>query len=270
MKNINITALIITVFVISWVGILPQLLDAYGYESLNGLGFLEILMTLGPILGAVVFIYKSDGIKGLKSFFSRLLNVKAPIYIILFVVLLPIVISFLSSYIGLQISNSSWPENFTSSAIISNGLMIFVMYLFINTEELVWRGIVFDRLLDKYGFIKACLVLIPIWWLFHMPLFMFPEGHPADYGLIEFTCIVISQTFILGWIYIKTKRSLFYVHLHHQLMNGFGQAFPLFPVFIMSNKYPIWVFCGLLLITSSVIAIRYTLKKSTLEDPSFS
>ena len=117
MKNINITALIITVFVISWVGILPQLLDAYGYESLNGLGFLEILMTLGPILGAVVFIYKSDGIKGLKSFFSRLLNIKAPIYIILFVVLLPIVISFLSSYIGLQISNSSWHDNFTSSAI---------------------------------------------------------------------------------------------------------------------------------------------------------
>ena len=263
MKDINLKSLLIFVFAVSWLGVLPQLLIAYEIEIPHFLDNFEILMTLGPILGALIFIYKARGKAGLKSFFSRLFCFKAPLLVILFAIFFPVILSLVSSYIGLKISNAPWPEANTPSYILSNGLMIFLMYLVLNTEELVWRGIVFDRFLDKFGFVKACLILVPIWWLFHLPLFMFPEGHQAGYGLIEFTGIVIALTFILGWIYVRTKRSLFYVHVHHQLMNGFGQAFPIFPVFILGNRYPIWVFCILLLITSGVILL---LKRGSLPD----
>lgn len=211
-------------------------------------------MSLGPILGAKIFIYRAQGKKGLKSFFSRLFRLKAPLYVILLAIIFPILLSWLSSILGLKLSNTIWPETFTVKNIISNGLTIFLMYLILNTEELVWRGIVFDRFLAKYGFMKSCLMLDPIWWLFHIPLFLFPEGHQAGDGLVEFT-IVIAFTFIPGWIYVRTKRSLFYVHIHHRLMNGSGQAFPVFPVFILGNKYPIWVFCVLLLIASGIILL---------------
>ncbi|MBT8253147.1 MAG: CPBP family intramembrane metalloprotease [Bacteroidia bacterium] len=256
MESINLKNLLITVFIISWLGVLPNLLIAYGVEIPDAFGNLEILMTLGPIIGAIIFIYKASGMKGLKAFFLRLFRFKAALYVILFAILFPILVSFLSSWIGLEISDTKWPEAYTLSNIISNGLIIFLMYLIINTEELVWRGIVFDKFLDKYGFLKSCLYLIPIWWLFHIPLFLFPDGHQAGYGLIEFTCIVIAQTFILGWIYIKTNKSLFYVHVHHQLINGFGQAFPIFPVFIMGNKYPIWVLCALLLVVTGILILN--------------
>ena len=255
MKPINLRSLILTVFAISWIGVIPQLLIAYNINIPSFLGRFDILMTLGPIIGAIIFIYKSQGKAGLKSFFSRLLRFKAPFFVIIFAILFPILLSLLSSFIGLKLANENWPETFTIGEIISNGLIIFLMYLFLNTEELVWRGIVYDRFLEKYNYVRACLYLIPIWGLFHIPLFLFPEGHQAGYGLVEFTCIVIAQTFILGWIYTKTKRSLFYVHIHHQLINGFGQAFPIFPVFIMSNKYPIWVFCIILLVTTLVLII---------------
>lgn len=255
MKGINLRGLLLFVFAISWLGVVPQLLIAYGIEIPVALGKFDLLMTLGPILGAIAFIYKAQGKAGLRSFFSRIFRFKAPLYVILFALLFPILLSLASSYIGLKLSGTAWPETFTVSAIVSNALIIFLMYLILNTEELVWRGIVFDSFLDRYGFIKACLFLVPIWWLFHMPLFLFPEGHQAGYGLVEFTGIVIALTFILGWIYVRTKRSLFYVHVHHQLMNGFGQAFPIFPVFIFGNKNPIWVFVILLLITSGVILL---------------
>ncbi len=253
MKSINLKGLLITVFAISWIGVLPQLLFAYEIKIPKFLGSLDILMTLGPILGAIIFILKAQGKTGLKSFFSRLFRIKASLFVILFAIFFPIIMSLFSSFLGLKFSNTNWPEAFTLGNIMSNGLIIFLMYLVINTEELVWRGIVFDRFLEKYEFVKSCLLLIPIWWLFHMPLFLLPDGHQAGYGLIEFTCIVIAQTFILGWIYLKTNKSLFYVHIHHQLINGFGQAFPIFPVFIMGNKYPIWVLCILLLITTGII-----------------
>ncbi|ALM08201.1 hypothetical protein SB49_10595 [Sediminicola sp. YIK13] len=267
MKNINLKGLLITVFTISWIGVLPQLLKAYGIKIPKFLESVDLLMTLGPMLGAILFIYKAQGKTGLKSFFSRLFQIKASLFIVLFAIFFPIILSLFSSLIGLKLSNTDWPEAFTLGNITSNGLIIFSMYLVINTEELVWRGIVFDRFLEKYEFVKSCLLLIPIWWLFHIPLFLFPDGHQAGYGLVEFTCIVIAQTFILGWIYIKTRKSLFYVHVHHQLLNGFGQAFPIFPVFILGNKYPIWVFCALLLVTTGIIIFTNRKKYAHRKNP---
>ncbi|RMZ50729.1 hypothetical protein EB822_06915 [Flavobacteriaceae bacterium PRS1] len=118
---------------------------------------------------------------------------------------------------------------------------------------MVWRGVVFDQLVNKHGFLKSCIILAPIWWLFHIPLFLFPGGHQAGYGLMEFTFIVIAQTFVLGWIYVNSKRSLFYVHIHHQLINGFGQAFPIFPIFIAGNFMPLWMFCILMLLMALLL-----------------
>lgn len=257
MKDMNLKSLLLLVFAISWLGVLPQLLIAHGISIPRFLGNFEILMTLGPIVAAILFIYKADGKNGLKSFFSRLFRIKAPLYVIIFAIFFPILLSLSSSFLGLNLTDTTWPETYTSDFIISNALTIFFMYLILNTEELVWRGIVFDRFLDKYGYVKACLFLIPIWWLFHTPLFLFPDGHQAGYGLVEFSALVIALTFILGWIYVKTRRSLFYVHIHHQLMNGFGQAFPIFPVFILGNRYPIWMFCVLLLITGGIILLTW-------------
>ncbi|MBT8235301.1 MAG: CPBP family intramembrane metalloprotease [Bacteroidia bacterium] len=256
MKKLNLWHLIITVFILSWTGILPSLLRAYEIPIPKGLENLEILMTIGPLLGAVIYIFKMNGKQGLKAFFSRLLGFKAPLGVLLVTFLLPFLISFVGSWMGLSLSESAWPDSFTPITIMTNGLVIFLMYLVLNTEELVWRGLVFDQFLDKYGYFKSCLLLIPIWWLFHIPLFLFPEGHPAGYGLGIFTCIVIAQTFILGWIYVKSNRSLFYVHMHHQLINGFGQAFPIFPVFVSGNMLPVWVFSLLLLLTAGFLIFQ--------------
>lgn len=255
MKSINLTQLVITVFVISWVGVIPSLLIAYEIPFPPYLKSLDILMTLGPLLGAIIFIYRSGGKRDLKSFFSRLFLAKTNLKVIAVAIFAPIIISALASIIGFQLSDSAWPESFSPSAIATNSLAFFVMYLIINTEELAWRGVVFDRLFDKYGYLKSCLIIIPIWWLFHIPLFLFPGGHQAGYGLIEFTFIVIAQSFILGWLYVRSRRSLLYVHLHHQLINGVGQAFPIFPVLIGGNMIPMWVFCGMIMLMALLLAL---------------
>lgn len=253
MSEINLLKFILTVFVISWIGVVPALLIANGYEIPEALKSFELLMTLGPILGACIFIYRAQGTAGLKSFFKRLLITKTSLAVVLVALVSPLIISFLASFIGFTISDSVWPASFAIPSIATNGLMIFVMYLIFNTEELAWRGVVFDKLYNKHGYIKACLIIIPIWWLFHMPLFLFPGGHQAGYGLLEFTIIVIAQSFLLGWIYVKSSRSLLYVHMHHQLINGMGQAFPIFPIFIGGNMLPFWVFCGLMMILAVVV-----------------
>lgn len=261
--------MIATVFVISWLGVIPGLLMAYGFEIPAALTYLEILMTLGPILGALIFIYAARGKQGLKDLFRRLLIFRASPLVTIVALAAPVLVSFLAAFLGSRISGAAWPEEFVASRILTNGLIIFAVYLIVNTEELVWRGVVFDRFLQKHGFIKSCLILMPIWWLFHVPLFLYPEGHQAGYGIPEFTFIVIAQTFILGWIYVNSNRSLLYVHLHHQLINGFGQAFPIFPVFIGGNLLPVRTLCLLLIVLAAALVIHQKLRSKVVRHEAF-
>ena len=90
-------------------------------------------MTLGPILGTVIFIYSTNGKQGLKNLFKRLFFFKAKTFVILIAIVSPVLISYLASTIGFSLSNTNWPESFDSTYILSNGLMIFAMYLIVNT-----------------------------------------------------------------------------------------------------------------------------------------
>lgn len=252
-RPINLPAMIVTVFVISWIGVIPGLLIAHGVDIPPALKLLDLLMILGPLLGAVIFIYRAQGTAGWKNFFRRLLWFRAGAWVIAVACAAPIVMAWLGAWLGHRMSGGTWPASFELSTVLLNGLMIFAAYLVLNTEELAWRGVVFDQLYDRFGFGKACLIVGPIWWLFHLPLFLYPGGHQAGYGLLPFTFIVIAQTIILGWVYIAGNRSLAYPHIHHQLNNGFGQAFPIFPVFIGGNMLPMWMFIGLMLVLAGVL-----------------
>ena len=248
MKELNLTRLIVFVFVVSWLGVLPSLLIEHGIDLPAWFKLMNVFMTLGPLLGAVLFLYRANGLHEIKQFFRRFLRTKASLTVALVAIVAPIVISFLGSVLGFWWSGSEWPVEFSVTRITSQAIIMVLVYLVVNTEELVWRGIVFDKLYDQYGYLKSYLILIPIWGVFHLPLFLYPGGHLAGYTVLDFAFLVIPSTFILGWIYIRSNRSLFYVHVHHQLLNGVGTAFPLFPVFIGGNLWPVRVFCGLLVI----------------------
>lgn len=234
--------IIFLVFIISWAGILPSLLIAHNIPIPESLKGLNVLMTLGTLIGALIFVYKTNGKHGIKDLFSRLFYFKTSLIVMGIAIGFPLLNSFLSANIGFHLSETTWPETYTPQSILLNALSISAMYLLLNTEEFFWRGVVFDELLKKYSFLKSCLILGPIWWLFHLPLFLFPGGHLAGYGMEIFIPLVFAQTIILGWIYTKSNRSLFYVHMSHQLSNGLGEAFPIFPVFIQGNIMPSRIF----------------------------
>ncbi len=260
MKKIHLPKLIAFVFIVSWIGIVPGLLKAHEIPIPNWVNFLSVFMVLGPLLGAVLFVYKSSGKAGLKQFFGRFLRFRTSLVVILIAIMTPVVLSFLGPYLGLKIAGVPWPEEFTTSSILRTAVITFLMYLVVNTEEFVWRGIVFDRFYDKFGYVKACLLLIPIWGIFHLPLFLFPGGHLAGYSVLDFAFLVIPSTFVLGWIYINSNRSLFYVHINHQLLNGVGQAFPLFPVFIGGLMAPVRVFCAIYSVVALALIIHQVWK----------
>jgi len=256
MNKSELWKLILVVFIISWIGVIPSLLIAYEISLPNALKRLDLLMTFGPLIGALIFIYRAKGKQGIKDLFSRLLYFKTTGFVVAIALGVPILSTLIGSTLGLQLSATPWPAAYTPQNILLDALRITCMYLLLNTEEIVWRGIVFDELLKKYSFFNSCLILGPIWFLFHLPLFLYPGGHIAGYGIGIFTFIVFAQTIILGWIYINSNKSLLYVHLSHQLINGVGEAFPIFPVFISGNLLPMSIFTVFLVLVAFFLLWR--------------
>ncbi len=253
MKKDNLYKFYLLVFGISWIGVLPSLLIAHGIPLPNVLKHFHWLMTLGPVSGALIYLYLDQGSEGVKSLFRKIIHFRVNGLVIVFTLIMPIILAALAAVIGLYFTETPWPLTHSPKTILGNAAGITVMYLLINTEEFAWRGVAFDKLFQTHGFFKACFILGPIWWLFHLPLFLYPDGHPGGYGISEFTLMVAGQTLLLGWIYIKSGRSLFYSHLYHQLVNGVTEAFPIFPVYIGFNDAPLWVYLTITLLVAAIL-----------------
>lgn len=253
MKKDNLTKFYLLVFGISWIGVLPSLLIAYGINLPDVLKHFHWLMTLGPVSATVIYLYLEQGPEGVRALFRKVIRFRSSRSVIVFTLVLPVALAAIAAFAGLYISDTPWPVVHTPITILGNAIAITMMYLIVNTEEFAWRGVAFDNLFERYGFWKACLILGPVWWLFHLPLFLYPEGHPGGYGIPEFTVMVATQTLLLGWIYIKSGKSLFYPHLYHQLINGVTEAFPIFPIYIGFNKTPMWTFIIASMIITTIV-----------------
>ena len=93
-------------------------------------------------------------------------------------------------------------------------------------EEIGWRGFLVPELLKKFGYVKTSLLSGSIWALYHYTNLIFGEynnGTPFLYGMICFTVMIISISFIFTWYTIKSG-SLFPAMIlhasHNQLIQG--------------------------------------------------
>lgn len=95
-------------------------------------------------------------------------------------------------------------------------------------EEFGWRGYALDKLLVRFGFLKASLILGFIWAIWHLAWFFTPGQ--AQYDLLQNSVIdalmyipsVMLLSVFVSFVYIKTKRSILAGALVHMLSNLLG------------------------------------------------
>ncbi len=111
---------------------------------------------------------------------------------------------------------------------IVNG--IIGMFSSISTalgEEIGWRGFLVPELSKKFNYTSVSLIVGGIWALWHYPLLIFGtynNGTPFWFGLICFTFLVVSTSFIYTWYQIKSG-SLWTGVMLHASHNLFIQSF---------------------------------------------
>jgi uncharacterized protein len=93
-------------------------------------------------------------------------------------------------------------------------------------EEIGWRGFLLPRLVERAGFTLGCLISGCIWAVWHYPGLLFADynaGTKPAYALTCFTLMVIADSYIMGWMRLKSG-SLWTAAIMHASHNLFIQA----------------------------------------------
>ncbi len=221
----------LSVYLYSWliwiIGIVffKAIINPYLLISIGG---------LGPVIGVLVYfvLQKSENVK--KDYLRRLTkvsNVNVSIWLIaLFLPFVVIALSNLIDYIIISGTITDLRLLPIDQKFLTAGLLypFFLIFFGPIPEELGWRGIAFEELLQKVNYYKAQLIVAIFWALWHLPLFFIEGSYQHGLGVFTqafwmFNINIISNSFITGWIYIKSNRSLLVAILFHYTINLSGE-----------------------------------------------
>ncbi len=157
---------------------------------------------LGPTVAPFVTSLITDGKKGLKLYRSIAFKWSIPIYWYFIAVVILLVSRFtaigISGFFDLQftVNYQPWFQFFPTFLImiIGGGL-----------EEFGWRGMALPELLKKTSPLMSTIIVGFIWSLWHLPLFYVIGSSQSHDNFIGFTCHTMALSFVLTWLFLKTK-----------------------------------------------------------------
>lgn len=191
--------------------------------SIGGVG------TLIGVIGYWIIIYNKEERKEYLSRLLRFQNVSLKYFLLACV--FPIIIVLVAQSISSILGNNSSPIGLFDREFLERG-WIYIFFLFFFgpvPEEMAWRGIALDEI-SKKSEINAQFIVAIMWALWHLPLFLIEGSYQYELGrgtlsFWMFFVNVIFPSFIVGWLYFKSNRSILIAILYHFFLNLTGEMF---------------------------------------------
>ncbi len=157
-----------------------------------------------------------DGRAGLKTYFSRIIRVRAGIQWYVIALLTPFVLSFiaygLNILTGAQVSGQL-PE-------VGKVVVLFILFLLTNAgEEPGFRGFSLPRFMKNRSAFTASLIIGVLHAIWHLPLYL-----AGEQGLVDFLQ-PLCGAFLFTWIFNNTNGSVFLAMLLHASNDVAGRFF---------------------------------------------
>lgn len=135
-------------------------------------------------------------------------------------------------------------------------------------EEIGWRGFLVPELAKRMSFTKVSVLSGVIWAAWHIPLVLFAgynAGTNRSYELGCFTVMIVSMSFILAWLTLKSG-SLWPAALFHASHNLF--ILRIFNNLIRDTGRTLWYtteFGAALAVSSAVFALYFWTRRAQFE-----
>lgn len=211
------------------------LADRYSFEITM---FHQALLLL--MVSVLFQIFRRKSISELTGKFN-LTGLKEFIYGLIIGALLMILPAVLFTLFGLV----KWNANEFNSSILFDGITLFIAVAI--AEELLFRGFIFQRLLESFGKWPAQLLMAALFLLTHI-------NNPGMNGIVKILASIniFIASILFGIAYLKTKSLLMPIGLHFMAnfmqgtLLGFGvsgnkESSVLKPIF---NDVPVWLSGG--------------------------
>ena len=177
----------------------------------------DLVNILGIMIGGIstalwgsivaIFYYKIDLKKIIKDFFNIQTSYKN--YLLAFFL---IILDFSFLFFGGEIVQFIWYLPF---------LMFFKFIVFGGLEEIGWRYVFQPLLQEKFHYFQATILTFIIWSIWHL-LFFYIDGSLAILQIVPFLFGLLTNSFILSALYLKTK-NLWICVMTHSMINVFSQ-----------------------------------------------
>jgi membrane protease YdiL (CAAX protease family) len=134
--------------------------------------------------------------------------------------LMPVII--LMSYWFMQMAGASLPKPLTP--LLSAFIFFFIFLIGAIGEEVGWSGYAIDPMQNKWGALKASIILGLVWAIWH--IIPYSQAHQAPKWIV-WQCIgTVFLRVIMVWIYNNTAKSVFATVLFHVMINVSMFMFP--------------------------------------------
>lgn len=217
-KNNSVALFFILTFIISWSGILmvanqtgiPATTEQF--DKLLPIAMIPYL--LGPSIAGFIMIGLTEGKKGFRALFQKLLNWRLGGSIYLIAIFIIPTISIISLIVLYQFSEVYIPDIILKedkTTLILSGLIYGIIGGGL-LEELGWTGYVTPRLREKYSVLKTGLIIGIFWGAWHfLPVFwgsgdssgnlVLPKFLP---GLFFHYAGLIPLRILMVWLYDRS------------------------------------------------------------------
>ena len=181
------------------------------------------LMTFCPLLAAMVLVYKESKLYGVKQLLNRAFDfkrVKEKTWFIPIIFLMPFIT--LLSYWFMNIAGVSMPD--PQTPLFAALIFFFIFFIGAIGEEIGWMGYVIDPLQNRWGALKAGIILGTIWAIWH--IIPYHQAHQTPRWIVWQCISTVALRIIIIWFYNNTGKSVFVAVLFHTMINVSMFLFP--------------------------------------------
>ena len=239
-KDHPLIAFFVIAFAGAWIILLPLVLAQNGLSLLPytvpqvgpypvSYYFATLAAIAGPTLASLTVTAITGGTAGVRQLLRRyvLWRVGVHWYLLVLVGVPVIQLAFSSVFLGIAPLTAfivQWPLFFT--IFLPNVLIIGVVAQI--WEEGGWSGFAIPRLQQRFGAWRACLVLGPLWGLFHLPVLLVPgqifatkvDAITIIVQLVLTMIVAIPLRMVMTWVFNNTKGSILIAILLHASLDA--------------------------------------------------
>ena len=176
-----------------------------------------------PLVAAVILIHREEGPDGVNRLMRRVFTPRGlrqhKVWLLPVIFLMPAIA--LLSYGLMRLLELPLPQPEISYAAIP--VYFVVLFILAVGEEAGWSGYALDPLQDRWGALKASIILGSMWGLWHVVPYI--QGGPYDsrqtavWVACQAALFTVAARVLIVWLYDNTGKSVIAAIVFHDMIN---------------------------------------------------